>query len=109
MGMTYIVGKNYMNPAESLVLNVNSAADELIFNALSFCLKENYPGIFDKITEQVVFVRFDELTKEEFKTVCREVASLGEYKDLSESLRRGLVLWGDFIQPLVDLDSRNFD
>jgi hypothetical protein len=107
MGMTYIIGKDLYTPGLLLSINVNSAADSCISGLLSFALEKRHPEIYDKITEKVIFMRFDELTKKEFFIVKQEIENIILRSDLSENLQLGAHCWLDLIKPIMDLDSRN--
>jgi len=105
--MTYIIGRDLDNPNALLSTDVNSAADSYISGLLSFTLEKKYPEIYEKITEQVIFVRFDELTKDEFILVEQEIDGVLLRSDLSENLQLGARCWLELIKPIMDLDSRN--
>lgn len=105
--MTYIIGRDLNNPNTLLSTNVNSAADGYISGLLSFALEEKHPDIYEKITEQVIFMRFDELNKDEFIAVNQEIDSFLLRSDLPENLQLGLHFWLELIKPIMDLDSRH--
>jgi hypothetical protein len=108
MSMTYIIGKKAGAPEAILSVEVNSTTDAYLSELLSLALEEKYPELYEKITEQVIFIRFDELAKEEFHVVKHELEILLLASDASEGSKGvGAKLWGELIQPLMDLDSRN--
>ncbi|NHQ85215.1 hypothetical protein HA050_03705 [Iodobacter sp. HSC-16F04] len=109
MGMTYIIGINSDNSDELLSVDVNSATDSCISELLSFALEKKHSEIFDKITEQIIFVRFDELTEEEFRVVKKEIDSVILRPDLPENFKLGVHWWLELIKPIMGLDSRNID
>lgn len=105
--MTCIVGKQSKNPSILLSINVNSLANGYISELISFALGNKYHDLYEKITEQIIFLRFDELTRDEFALVRNVIEELILDPDLSEDLKPGARWWTELIKPLMDLDSRN--
>ena len=110
MGMKYIIGYNPSLPygEQWKEINVNSTADICMSQMLEFAIKQKYPDLYEKITEQCGghFMKFDELTKEEFINVIFAVRGLAENEQLLDSHKKGLDLWNSLIEPLVLFDDR---
>ncbi|WP_445116545.1 hypothetical protein [Acinetobacter sp. WZC-1] len=108
MSMTYIIGKEKtLSDKILLSVNINSTADDYISNLISYLFEDKYPTIYEKIVEQTIFMRFDELNKNEFNFVLDQIDSLFDHcYDLPENIRDGLYWWGELIKPIVDRDER---
>ncbi|MDQ9036404.1 hypothetical protein RFH07_07195 [Acinetobacter seifertii] len=90
-----------------LTINVNSTVDAYISSLISYIFEKNYPDIYEQIVEQIIFMRFDELSKQDFHFVIDQVNRLSNSLDqLPSDVKNGIYWWGKLIKPLVDRDYR---
>ncbi|EHU1481498.1 hypothetical protein VXR09_00970 [Acinetobacter baumannii] len=108
MGMTYIIGKEKKLSDEILLtINVNSTVEAYISSLISYLFEKSYPDIYEQIVEQIIFMRFDELSKQDFHFVIDQINRLSSSLDyLLEDVKNGIYWWNKLIKPLVDRDYR---
>ncbi|WP_462183741.1 hypothetical protein [Acinetobacter baumannii] len=86
-----------------LPINVNSTVDAYISSLISYLFEKSYPDIY----EQIVFMRFDELSKQDFHFIVDQINRLSSSLDyLPDDVKNGIYWWNKLIKPLVDRDYR---
>ncbi len=86
-----------------LTINVNSTVDAYISSLISYLFEKSYPDIY----EQIVFMRFDELSKQDFHFIIDQINRLSSSLDyLPDDVKNGIYWWNKLIKPLVDRDYR---
>ncbi|MGI3133566.1 hypothetical protein ACRVCX_13460 [Acinetobacter baumannii] len=86
-----------------LTINVNSIVDAYISSLISYLFEKSYPDIY----EQIVFMRFDELSKQDFHFIVDQINRLSSSLDyLPDDVKNGIYWWNKLIKPLVDRDYR---
>lgn len=86
-----------------LTINVNSIVDAYISSLISYLFEKSYPDIY----EQIVFMRFDELSKQDFHFIIDQINRLSSSLDyLPDDVKNGIYWWNKLIKPLVDRDYR---
>lgn len=60
-----------------LTINVNSTVDAYISSLISYLFEKSYPDIY----EQIVFMRFDELSKQDFHFIIDQINRLSSSLD----------------------------
>ncbi|HHP4690399.1 hypothetical protein ABB005_11710 [Acinetobacter baumannii] len=86
-----------------LTINVNSTVDAYISSLISYLFEKSYPDIY----EQIVFMRFDELSKQDFHFIVDQINRLSSSLDyLPDDVKNGIYWWNKLIKPLVDRDYR---
>lgn len=108
MGMEYMIGYNPSHPKgkQWTEISVNSTSDMYLLRVWGSTIARKYPALYDKISEEVMFMRFDELTQNQFMTVVNEVRQLKNRNDLLEGDKIGLEIWGELFEPLIVIDER---
>lgn len=102
MSMTYVIGIDKITSDINEIM-VNSSTDILLNDLLLYALNNNI-DIYDKITEEVIFVRLDVLSKEEFLFLIHQINNL---KNISTpSISTSLEVWDTYIYPLLQKDVR---
>ncbi len=105
---TYIIGKEKKLSDEILLtINVNSTVDVYISSLISYLFEKSYPDIYEQIVEQIIFMRFDELSKQDFHFIIDQINRLSSSLDyLPDDVKNGIYWWNKLIKPLVDRDYR---
>ncbi|MDC4336329.1 hypothetical protein OHV32_16560 [Acinetobacter baumannii] len=86
-----------------MTINVNSTVDTYISSLISYLFEKSYPDIY----EQIVFMRFDELSKQDFHFIIDQINRLSSSLDyLPDDVKNGIYWWNKLIKPLVDRDYR---
>ncbi|KJX73194.1 hypothetical protein [Acinetobacter baumannii] len=86
-----------------MTINVNSIVDAYISSLISYLFEKSYPDIY----EQIVFMRFDELSKQDFHFIVDQINRLSSSLDyLPDDVKNGIYWWNKLIKPLVDRDYR---
>ncbi|XZW15640.1 hypothetical protein ACT4WD_00610 [Acinetobacter baumannii] len=86
-----------------MTINVNSIVDAYISSLISYLFEKSYPDIY----EQIVFMRFDELSKQDFHFIIDQINRLSSSLDyLPDDVKNGIYWWNKLIKPLVDRDYR---
>ncbi|MDC4557587.1 hypothetical protein FJV20_00630 [Acinetobacter baumannii] len=86
-----------------MTINVNSTVDAYISSLISYLFEKSYPDIY----EQIVFMRFDELSKQDFHFIIDQINRLSSSLDyLPDDVKNGIYWWNKLIKPLVDRDYR---
>ncbi|KGF60549.1 hypothetical protein [Acinetobacter baumannii] len=86
-----------------MTINVNSTVDAYISSLISYLFEKSYPDIY----EQIVFMRFDELSKQDFHFIVDQINRLSSSLDyLPDDVKNGIYWWNKLIKPLVDRDYR---
>ncbi|EHU2145037.1 hypothetical protein [Acinetobacter baumannii] len=86
-----------------MTINVNSTVDACISSLISYLFEKSYPDIY----EQIVFMRFDELSKQDFHFIVDQINRLSSSLDyLPDDVKNGIYWWNKLIKPLVDRDYR---
>ncbi|MDC5611420.1 hypothetical protein ACT4XF_09045 [Acinetobacter baumannii] len=60
-----------------MTINVNSTVDAYISSLISYLFEKSYPDIY----EQIVFMRFDELSKQDFHFIIDQINRLSSSLD----------------------------
>ncbi|MGP8405721.1 hypothetical protein [Acinetobacter baumannii] len=86
-----------------MTINVNSTVDAYISSLISYLFEKSYPDIY----KQIVFMRFDELSKQDFHFIIDQINRLSSSLDyLPDDVKNGIYWWNKLIKPLVDRDYR---
>ena len=106
--MTYIIGYNPNQPKgkQWAEIHVNSTSDIYLSGVWSLAIEEQFPTLYEKISEEVIFMRFDELTQNEFMTVVNQVRLLKNRENLLAGDKIGLEIWDELFEPLILKDER---
>ena len=84
MGMTYIIGVNPKSDEQSAHLNLNSTSEMYLDSVFTLAIKSKLPDLYEKISEEVIFIRFDYLSQKDFMTVVNQIRQLKDRTDLLE-------------------------
>ena len=106
MGMTYIMGRNKAIPNEWLEVSLNSSASMEIEGLLEYALLDKYEEIYNVITEEVIFITIDKLTKEQFNFFVYLINNIISNPNLPKKFNLSTELWNTYIQPLILQDER---
>lgn len=108
MSVTYIIGSNLDLPGgeQTLKVNVNTTTEYFLSTLLEGALKENYPYLYERITEQVIFICFDDLCRDDFLTVIMAINDFINSNDLTADQKIGGRWWKELIEPLIQIDQR---
>lgn len=106
MPMLYIINDTRISEHLSDSIDVNSTTDIYLLNVLSVSLEENFPDIYEKINQEVIVRRFNELSQEEFMICIKEIEKISMQDNLPEWVNEGLILWYELLDPLLKNDIR---
>ena len=104
--MSYLIGKSVIADTPRNYVNINSTEDIYISELLSSVIGVKNPDLYEKITEEIIFVRFDNLSKKEFMTIIKDIDDFSKQKSISESQQKGINLWNKLVKPKMILDDR---